>query len=75
MADRNVKWEAFESMGVCSNGRTREPFFTARLRVPGGWLVRALPAPGGVEITALTYVPDPSHEWQLDTDSEEKATC
>jgi len=36
---------------------------TYRLKVFGGWLVKALE--GRYIAVALTFVPDPKHEWRL----------
>lgn len=36
--------------------------FTERLKVPGGWLVQIVE---GSERVALTFYPDPEHEWNL----------
>lgn len=40
-------------------------FETYRRKVPGGWLVRTIEAlyHGGGD--ALTFVPDPNHEWRV----------
>ncbi|MFH1689740.1 MAG: hypothetical protein ABIE42_05815 [Candidatus Eisenbacteria bacterium] len=40
---------------------------TARMRVPGGWIVRAQEwdsvGDGETYVVALTFVPDPGHAW------------
>jgi hypothetical protein len=35
--------------------------FTYRTKIVGGWLVKYA-VPGG-EVVAMTFVPDPDHEW------------
>jgi len=42
--------------------------FTERMEVPLGWLVRSYNIED--ETVAITYVPDPQHEWKLTTEKE-----
>jgi len=44
--------------------------YTARMKVPGGWLVLIIVATGTGTSTigrpAITYMPDPNHYWNLE---------
>jgi hypothetical protein len=45
---------------VQNSGETLVVNFTARAKVPGGWLVIYSSGSG----TGITFVPDPNHTWQ-----------
>lgn len=57
------KWEEL-------NDKSMPHFYTVRAKVFGGWLVRTSEwsnaDTGIVQSEALTFVPDPEHEWEVE---------
>jgi len=43
---------------------------SARLKVPGGWIVRSYLWLSGGMAVAQTFVSDPNHEWKLNEEPE-----
>lgn len=63
--ENKLEWERIESSGDGDEGSG-----TYRAKVPGGWLVQTESwwhDPYGKSV-ALTFVPDPAHEWLMGDD-------
>ena len=55
--DFNLEWEALEAKDY------RGPKFTYRTKITGGWLVSTQDSDSEGDGGGITFVPDPSHEW------------
>jgi len=57
----SLVWKEVESAMRYKNGHSEsDQIDYYRLRVPGGWLLRAV---GYSPALSITYVPDPEHTW------------
>ena len=66
MAMHNLHWELLqETYSV----ESRPDGFTYRAKVPGGWLVAVWAGEPGEHALGggLTFVPDPTHSWEVGT--------
>lgn len=64
---KNSKWEEVARGKDEDGSKFCDEWGTARMKVPGGWLVThwVWAAQTGNDSTSLTFLPDPEHLWEI----------